>query len=252
MNEGEAALYEAPFQYVLERVKPARQANREAVRAEKWWRLGRPRPELRKALYGLTRYIATVETAKHRIFVWFPIAVAPEHNLIVIPRDDDTTFGILSSRFHVNWALAQGGTLENRPRYNSTRCFEPFPFPEGLTPNIPAAVYADDPRAQAIAEAARRLVELRDAWLNPPELMKREPEVVPGYPDRLLPIDALAAVELKRRTLTNLYNARPAWLVNAHRVLDEAVAAAYGWEAYIDEGEVLRRLLELNHERAGC
>ena len=126
-----------------------------------------------------------------------------------------------------------------------------FPFPAGLTPNIPAADYAVDPHAQAIAEAARRLVELRDAWLNPSELVKREPEVVPGYPDRLIPVDDHAAAELKKRTLTNLYNLRPAWLNNAHRALDEAVAAAYGWEPDIDDNEVLSRLLALNHERAG-
>jgi hypothetical protein len=119
-----------------------------------------------------------------------------------------------------------------------------------LTANIPAAAYAADPRAQAIAEASRRLVELRDNWLNPPELVKREPEVVPGYTDRLLPVDTLAAFELKKRTMTNLYNARPAWLVNAHRALDVAVAAAYGWEPDISNDDILKRLLEINHSRS--
>ncbi|MBK5275630.1 MAG: class I SAM-dependent DNA methyltransferase [Desulfuromonadales bacterium] len=249
MKEEDAALYEAPFAHVLERVKPVRQSNRESVRVDKFWRLGRPRPELRKALVGLDRYVATVETAKHRIFVWFPVSVAPEHSLIVIPRSDDATFGILSSRFHVAWALAQGGTLEDRPRYNSTRCLEPFPFPEGFTLNIPATEYADKPNALAIASAARRLVELRDNWLNPPEWVQRVPEVVPGYPDRILPINDAAAAELKKRTLTNLYNARPAWLANVHAALDAAVASAYGWEVDISDDEVLHRLLELNQER---
>jgi type II restriction/modification system DNA methylase subunit YeeA len=252
MNGEEAALYEAPFQYVQEHVKPVRQGNREAVRAEKWWRHGRPRPELRKNLLGVSRYIATVETAKHRIFVWFPVTVAPEHKLIVIPRDDDTTFGILSSRFHVVWATAAGGHLGvgNDPVYNSTRCFETFPFPPGLTPDIPATDYADNPHAQAIAAAARRLVELRDNWLNPPEWVQRVPEVVPGYPDRLIPVDDTAAAELKKRTLTNLYNQRPAWLANAHAVLDAAVAAAYGWPADLADDDILSRLLALNHERS--
>ena len=86
-----------------------------------------------------------------------------------------------------------------------------------------------DPRAVAIAEAARRLNELREAWLNPPDLVERVPEVVPGYPDRIVPVSPKAATTLKTRTFTNLYNERPAWLDNAHRDLDAAVAAAYGW-----------------------
>ena len=95
------------------------------------------------------------------------------------------------------------------PAIRRDTVFETFPFPEGLTPDIPAADYADDPRAQKIATAAARLNELRENWLNPPDLVRREPEVVPGYPDRILPKDEEAAKELKKRTLTNLYNARP-------------------------------------------
>ena len=116
----------------------------------------------------------------------------------------------------------------NDPRYTPSTTFETFPFPLGLTPNIPAADYAADPRSVAIAAAAARLNELRENWLNPPDLVRREAEVVPGYPDRLLPVDEAAAKELAKRTLTNLYNARPAWLDHAHRALDEAVAGAYG------------------------
>ncbi|OYW85339.1 MAG: hypothetical protein B7Z22_08770 [Hyphomonas sp. 32-62-5] len=143
----------------------------------------------------------------------------------------------------------------NDPRYTPSTTFETFPFPEGLTPNISAAGYADDPRAQAIATAAARLNELRENWLNPPDLVKRVPEVVPGYPDRILPVDERAAEILKKRTLTNLYNERPAWLDHAHRDLDRAVAAAYGWQADFDSGtltedEILKRLFELNQERA--
>jgi type II restriction/modification system DNA methylase subunit YeeA len=104
----------------------------------------------------------------------------------------------------------------------------------------------------AIAEAARRLNELREAWLNPPDLVRREPEVVPGYPDRILLVDARAAAILKKRTLTNLYNERPAWLDNAHRDLDRAVAAAYGWPDDIGEEDALARLLALNLERAAA
>ena len=125
-----------------------------------------------------------------------------------------------------------------------------LPFPRGLTPNIPAAQYADDPRAIRIADVARRLNELRENWLNPPDLVMRVPEVVPGYPDRILPVNEKAAKELKKRTLTKLYNARPAWLDNVHRELDEAVASAYGWPADLSDDEILKRLLDLNLARA--
>ena len=93
---------------------------------------------------------------------------------------------------------------------------------------------------------------MREAWLNPPDLVERVPEVVPGYPDRLLPRDAAAAAELRKRTLTNLYNARPQWLRDAHAALDEAVATAYGWPADLPDEEVLARLLALNQERAAA
>ncbi|MGH6682007.1 MAG: hypothetical protein ACREDL_24430, partial [Bradyrhizobium sp.] len=93
---------------------------------------------------------------------------------------------------------------------------------------------------------------LRNAWLNPPDLVKIEPEVVPGYPDRILPRDAEAAVALRARTLTNLYNQRPQWLIDAHRDLDAAVAAAYGWPKDISEEDALAKLLELNLARAGA
>jgi type II restriction/modification system DNA methylase subunit YeeA len=179
--------------------------------------------------------------------------VLPDKNLIIIARADDVTFGILHSRVHEVWSTRIGNRMGkgNQRRYNSSYIFETFAFPAGLTPNIPAAKYAADPRAQRIAAAAERLNELRENWLNPPELVDRVPEVVPGYPDRLVPKNAAAAVDLKKRTLTNLYNANPAWLQHAHRELDEAVAAAYGWEWPLADEEILKRLFELNQERAG-
>ena len=111
-----------------------------------------------------------------------------------------------------------------------------------MTPNRPGA----DPRAIAIAEAARRLVELRDRWLDPPEWVEWIDEPVPGYPPRPVPRDAAAARALAGRTLTALYNARPRWLAHAHAALDAAVAAAYGWDADIADEDALRELLALN------
>ena len=184
--------------------------------------------------------------------------LSPISQLIVIARDDDTTFGILHSRFHELWSLRMGTWLGvgNDPRYTPSTTFETFPFPEGLTPDIPAAAYAADPRAQAIAAAAADLNAKREAWLNPPDLVTRVPEVVPGYPDRLLPRDDAAAEVLKKRTLTNLYNQRPAWLDHAHARLDAAVAEAYGWgddwrAGRLADDAILARLFALNQARAG-
>jgi type II restriction/modification system DNA methylase subunit YeeA len=175
---------------------------------------------------------------------------------MVIARDDDTTFGILHSRFHEIWALRLGTSLEDRPRYTPSTTFETFPFPDGLTPDRPSHDYAADPRATAIGQAAQNLVVARDHWLNPAELVLTVPEVVPGFPNRLVPKDDTAATTLRGRTLTALYNQRGkpegAWLDALHRALDEAVAAAYGWPANLSNDEILARLLALNHTRAGA
>ena len=246
MSQTEVALYEAPFTYVAENVRPAREKNRVEQLRNFWWRHERPRPEMWEALQGLSRYIATPAVAKHRPFVWCDARICPDQQLIVIARDDDTTFGILHSRFHEAWSLRLGTSLEDRPRYTPTMTFETFPFPEGLSPDIPAADYADNPHAVAIAEAARQLVELRDRWLNPPEWVEWVDEPVLGYPKRPVPCNEDAAKALKKRTLTNLYNTRPQWLADAHASLDTAVAAAYGWSADISDDEALRELLGLN------
>ena len=142
MEVGEAALYEAPFAHVAEYVQPVRKKNRAQKVREFWWRHEAPRPGMWKALDGLTRYIATPTVAKHRLFAWLDVCICPDHQLIVIARDDDTTFGILHSRFHEAWSLRLGTSLEDRPRYTLTTTFETFPFPEGLSPDIPATDYA--------------------------------------------------------------------------------------------------------------
>ena len=221
----DAALYELPFEYVVRVVKPVRDTVRDERMQTRWWLHGRSRPALRTALFGKRRYIATPEVAKYRVFVWVPSETIPDHTLHVVARDDDYFLGVLHSRFHEVWSLAQGARMGvgNDPRYSSTRTFEtyPFPWPPGQEP-------VDDPRVQTVAAAAARLVELRNNWLNPP--------------------DADAAT-LKTRTLTALYNARPAWLAGAHRTLDAAVAACYGWPADLGDEEILARLLALNGER---
>ena len=203
----QAALYEAPFEYVNTHVRPMRINNRRAIYANNWWWHMEPRPGMRNAFESLHRFIATPTIAKHRLFAWIPTDILPDHALIVMAKEDDYTFGVLHSRFHELWALAMGTQLETRPRYTPTTCFETFPFPQPT----------DDQR-EAIALAAAELNRLR---------------------------------ENDARTLTNLYNARPTWLDNAHGALDAAVSAAYGWPADLADEEVLERLLALNLERAG-
>lgn len=274
MNEEDASLYEAPFTFIKTHVYPTRIENKRASRAKLWWRHGEARPGLRSKLLQLPRYIATVETAKHRFFVFLSVAVAPEHSLIVIPRSDDATFGLLESRFHTVWTMSLGSPYGNHPtarRYNASRTFETFPFPAGLTPAdtahqrtelldggacIPAGL-ADKQRATAIAQAAQRLDQLRQAWLHPPEWAERVPEVVPlglsasPYPERVVAKPGFEK-ELAKRTLTNLYNQRPAWLAAAHQALDAAVASAYGWTDYapdMADEAILQRLLALNLAR---
>lgn len=174
--------------------------------------------------------------------------------MVAIAREDDATLGILHSRFHELWSLGLCTWLGvgNDPRYTPTTTFETFPFPAGMTPRDTANGVPQGTLAEAIAAAAKSLNELRETWLNPPEWTERIPEVVPGYPDRIVAKPGHEA-DLKKRTLTNLYNQRPAWLDNAHKALDAAVAAAYGWTDYTPEmpdDEILRRLLALNLERA--
>ena len=225
MSEADAALYEAPFEHVVANVKPDRVNNRMRRRAEMWWLHGSPAAHMRQALANLNRYIATPRVAKHRLFTFLDEKVLPDGQLIVIARDDDYTFGVLHSRFHELWALKMGTQLETRPRYTPTTCFETFPFPRPT-----------EEQREAISEAARDLNRLREGWLNPVDA-EGEPVVF--------------GVDLRRRTLTNLYNEyeRHTWLVNVHERLDAAVAAAYGWPADLSDEQVLERLLALNLER---
>ena len=220
MSETDAALYEAPFEYVAANVKPDRDNNRDAKFREYWWLHGRPRIKMRQALEGLPRYIGTSMVSRHRLFSYIDGDVLPDATIIVFARDDDYFFGVLHSRIHEIWARAMGTQLREAQsgiRYTPTTCFETFPFPEPT-----------EEQREAIGAAAGELNQMRENWLDAP---------------------GLKASELKRRTLTNLYNQRPTWLDNAHRKLDAAVADAYGWPADLGEQEVLERLLELNSNR---
>ena len=211
----EAAQYEAPFEHVKREVYPVRSKNRRASYALKWWQYAEARPGMRAALKGLPRYIATPEVSKHRIFAWVAPEVLCNQQTLVFARADDSFFGVLHSRIHEVWALKQGTQLrekESGARYTPTTSFETFPFPKSM----PA-------QESAIAAAARELVAKRDEWL--------------------------AGQDSKPRHLTRLYNERPTWLDLAHKKLDAAVFAAYGWDAAMTDDDLLAALLALNHER---
>ena len=221
MSLEQAALYEAPFEYVNVHVRPTRVASKRPLYAANWWLHMEARPGLRESLKSSSRFIATPRVSKHRLFVWIQKETLPDSALIAIARDDDYTFGVLHSSIHELWARASGTQLrevESGFRYTPTTCFETFPFPQPT----------GEQRA-AIAEAVRQLNELREGWLNP---------------------EGAAESELKKRTLTNLYNARPTWLQLAHEQLDKAVFDAYGWPDDLADPEILERLLALNLERA--
>lgn len=259
----DARCYVLPFEHVSTQLKPARAAPHRRLEQERWWLHAHAAPELRQACRHLPRFIATAHLAKHRLFIWVsPPAFCDEH-VVLIPRADDTTFGILQSRFHELWSRHMETSPDGLPRTTPATPFDTFPFPAGLTPRdtAPAAAAASPPclaeqiLAENIAATARNLNRLRDAWLNPAEWVDWEitpEEEAAGFPARPVAKPGHGA-ELKKHTLTKLYNDRPAWLDLAHKALDQAVAAAYGWPDYTDgmaDAEILRRVLALNLERA--
>jgi hypothetical protein len=224
MSQNDASMYKLPYAHVEKEVRPERLKNNRASYRDRWWIHVEPRPALRNALTAKKQCIGTVIVAKHRLFVWLPSNAIIDHRLFIFVREDDYFFGVLHSRIHEIWSLRMGSTLEDRPSYAAANCFEtfPFPWPPGQEPQ-------GDQLVEAITDAARNLVQLRDDWLN----------------DSSVP-----EADQKKRTLTNLYNARPQWLADAHQGLDVAVFAAYGWPADLSDQEILARLLELNQARA--
>jgi hypothetical protein len=255
----QARLYEAPFEYVERVVRPERTKIGTLKAREHWWLYESPRPEMRQALHGLRRFLCTPRVSKHRIFVWLEPDILPDSATVAFAREDDYFFGVLHSYLHEVWALRMGTSLEDRPRYTPTTTFEtfPMPYPPGTEPKE-SAEYG------AIAAAAAELHRVREAWLNPPEVLESA-------------LSAEGAERfLKDRTLTNLYNAVEAYrtgksevripsvareiapqIAALHDALDRAVLAAYGWQDLADQlrteagrEEILARLLAENLRRA--
>ncbi len=133
--------FPAVYQWVLERVKPERDQNNRATYRDNWWLFGEPRRDWRAVATGLPRYIATVETTKHRIFQFLDASILPDNKLVNIASDSAVLLGVLTSRLHVAWSFSTGSRLGvgNDPVYVKTTCFETFPFPDP-TPEQRAAI----------------------------------------------------------------------------------------------------------------
>lgn len=243
MPESEAAGFDGPFHHVRSHVKPKRDLVKRKKYREYWWLHAEPCQAMRDAIAGHGRFMATAVLTKHRLFGWVDGAVLPDHQLIAFARSDDYFFGVLHSSIHELWARRQGTQLreaESGFRYTPTTCFEtfPLPWPPGSEP-------AGDPLHEAISTGASELDTQRERWLNPPEWVKPIEDKIDRFDTfddvaevsgeearrliRQSAIDAACAADkrLKKRTLTNLYNERPAWLAMAHEKLDRAVIAAY-------------------------
>jgi len=247
MPEETAQKYRAPYEYVKQVVYPERATRRETRQKSHWWLHARPSPRYRRVLATQERYIASIATAKYRLFVWLNNNILADHSLIVYARDDDYFWGVLSSKLHDMWALRLGTSLGATPRYTPSTTFETFPFPWS-----PGHEPTADPHYQAIAQAAHALDQFRQKWLNPDGV---------GI--------TISEKQLQKRTLTNLYNALEDYrqskaalflkwgdgfitltemeeLHDLHTELDQAVLAAYGWPTNLNEEQILARLLALN------
>ena len=224
--------FPAVYQHVREHVKPERDQNNDRSRRENWWLFGRSNSELRSALAGLSPYIATAETAKHRVFQFLEGATVPDNMLIAIASSDAFHLGVLSSRAHEAWALAAGAPMGvgNTPRYSKSRCFDPFPFPE-----------ASAPQKAHIRDLAERLDIHRKA-------AQTRGGTITGMYNLLAKLRAGEAFTAREREQHDL--AQTEILRQIHEELDLAVAEAYGWPVDLPEADLLERLVALNRERA--
>ena len=276
--------FPAVFQHVLERVKPERDQNSRATYRENWWIHGEPRSAFRPALDGLSRYIATVETAKHRTFQFLNANVAPDNMLVCIASADALHLGVLSSTVHATWALAAGGRLGvgNDPRYNKTRCFDPFPFPKmesndrlsgslGFSVDAISAAARPTTTGRYPADVIRDLAEQIDAHRK--RQQSQHPDLtLTGMHNVLANLRSGMPLDEKERTIHE--QGLVSVLRQLHDELDSTVLAAYGWSELLPllriahgnqppapgqsredathgfQESVLERLVVLNAERA--
>ena len=234
LSEAEViAKFPAVYQQIFTRVKPERDTNRDKALRERWWLHGRSRQELRKALVGLRRYIGTPETAKHRIFQFLDSTTAADHMIVALALDDAFHLGVLSSKFHTLWAFTAGGRMGvgNDSRYNSSRCFQPFPFP--------TATEAQQAHIRELAEALdahRKRQQAQHPSLTLTDLYNVVEKLRAGQP-------------LTAKEQTTHEHGLAAVVLSLHQQLDAAVDEAYGWPADLPDADILTRLLQLNYAR---
>lgn len=224
--------YPEVYQWVYDRVKPERDQNPRATYRDNWWIFGEPRSAFRPALKGLPRYISTVETAKHRVFVFLDAKILPDNKLINFAFGDAFFLGVLSSRVHVTWALQAGGKLEDRPVYVKTTCFDTFPFPN-----------CTEAQKETIGAIAERLDGHR----------KRQLELAPHLTltEMYNVLEALRTGEELTAEDRGIYEAGLVGVLREiHDELDAAVFAAYGWPADLTEEEILGNVVALNAQRS--
>jgi len=223
------------YQHLLTTVKPERDMNNRATYRDNWWIFGEPRTDFRSLTHGVSRFIGTVETTKHRVFQFLDAAILPDNMIVAVGSEDAYLLGVLSSRIHEIWAASQGGTLEDRPRYTKSRCFDPFPFPD-----------ASEPQKRLIRAIAEELDVLRKRVLadHPDLTLTGLYNVLEKLRAGIKPADL--GVEDRR-----VFEAGLIMILNVlHDRLDHAVAEAYGWPADLAEEEILYRVVALNKTRA--
>jgi hypothetical protein len=240
------------YQWLMDRVKPERDQNKDKDLRTKWWLHRRNNEDLRVSLQGLSHYIATGQVAKHRLFQWLKTDILPDDKLIAIASQNALHLGVLSSKVHADWAFATGALLEDRPVYSKSTCFETFPFPAddtGLTP--------------ALSERIRTLAEQLDAHRK--QRQADHPDLtLTGIYNVLEKLRQGEALSAKDKTIHE--QGLVSVLRTLHDELDAAVLAAYGWQdlgpapcgqdeasttaraAWTDA--LLQRLVDLNTRRA--
>lgn len=224
--------YPELYQIILDKVKPQRDNVNRKVHREKWWIFGEPRKTMRPALDTLNRYIATCRTAKHRVFGFLDASILPDAKLIAIGLDDGLHLSVLSSGWHLTWALATGAFLEDRPNYNHAETFNKFPFP-------------DAPKAQQAR--LRDLGEQLDAHRKARQAAHPKLTLTAMY-NVLEKLRAGERIEGKDREIYD--QGLVGILRDLHDQIDAAVAEAYGWPADLSDDEILQRLVDLNKQRA--
>ena len=255
--------FPAVYQHIVERVKPERDQNKRATYRNNWWIFGEPRKEWRAMSASQKRYIATVETSKHRFFQFLDKEILPDNKLICIATHKAQHIGTLSSRIHVGWSIRTGGNLGvgNDPVYVKTRCFETFPFPE-----------PDKATSKRIADLAEHLDghRKRQQAQHPGLTMTGMYNVLEKLCRMALPGSNETPLTDKEKEIHE--QGLVSVLRELHDDLDRAVFQAYGWDDLAEklvgrpgattpwpekpedqaeaEEELLQRLVDLNHQRA--